>query len=315
MFSAHPDLHEVDTILSHRDTSVGREYLIHWRNTSASEDSWEPFSNLSHAPRAIGVYLASLAPRTVPSGRGGNVTSGGCTGGSVKRTGGESMQQQRATANVGSKGAEVSRTWGIHLCTCFYCTGFWTADSHPYGAGALFTQAEDADVVEVHGMFTQAEAEVHGMFTQAEVHGMFTQAEVHGMFTQAEVHGMFTQAEAEVHGMFTQAEVHGMFTQAEVHGMFTQAEVHGMFTQAEAEVHGILQAKLGKAAGCWESGTSKGRIGGAFSVIFFLKSKQRAKDACGEKGVGSTRVTSRIQGAVKLVEGQGAERARRSSEG
>ncbi|CAI7758786.1 unnamed protein product, partial [Closterium sp. NIES-54] len=59
MFSAHPDLHEVDTILSHRDTSVGREYLIHWRNTSASEDSWEPFSNLSHAPRAIGVYLAS----------------------------------------------------------------------------------------------------------------------------------------------------------------------------------------------------------------------------------------------------------------
>ncbi|CAI5946530.1 unnamed protein product [Closterium sp. NIES-64] len=148
MFSAHPDLHEVDTILSHRDTS---------------------------------------------------------------------------------------------LCTYFYCTGFWTADSHPYGAGALFPRAEDADVVEVHGMFTQAE----------------------------------------------------------VHGMFTQAEVHGM-----------LQAKLGKAAGCWESGTSKGRIG-----VFFLKSKQRAKDACGEKGVGSTRVTSRIQGAVKLVEGQGAERARRSSEG
>ncbi|CAI7759517.1 unnamed protein product [Closterium sp. NIES-54] len=115
MFSAHPDLHEVDTILSHRDTLVGREYLIHWRNTSASEDSWEPFSNLSHAPRAIGVYLASLALRTVPSGRGGIVTSGVCTGGSVKRTGGKSMQQQRATANVGSKGAEVSRTWGTHV--------------------------------------------------------------------------------------------------------------------------------------------------------------------------------------------------------
>ncbi|CAI7788781.1 unnamed protein product [Closterium sp. NIES-54] len=115
MFSAHPDLHEVDTILSHRDTSVGHEYLIHWRNTSGSEDSWEPFSNLSHAPRAIGVYLASLALRTVPSGRGGNVTSGVCTGDSVKRTGGKSMQQQRATANVGSKGAEVSRTWGTHV--------------------------------------------------------------------------------------------------------------------------------------------------------------------------------------------------------
>ncbi|CAI5510910.1 unnamed protein product, partial [Closterium sp. Naga37s-1] len=115
MFSAHPDLHEVDTILSHRDTPVGREYLIHWSNTSASEDSWEPFSNLSRAPRAIGVYLASLAPRTVPSGRGGNVTRGTCTGASVKRTGGSDMQQPRAAANVGSKGAEVCRTWGTHV--------------------------------------------------------------------------------------------------------------------------------------------------------------------------------------------------------
>ncbi|CAI7859804.1 unnamed protein product [Closterium sp. NIES-54] len=116
MFSAHPDLHEVDTILSHRDTSVGREYLIHWRNTSASEDSWEPFSNLSHAPRAIGVYLASLAPRTVPSGRGGNLTSGAdCTGARVKYTGGKVMQRQRAVANVGSTRAEVSRTWWTHM--------------------------------------------------------------------------------------------------------------------------------------------------------------------------------------------------------
>ncbi|CAI7880326.1 unnamed protein product [Closterium sp. NIES-53] len=115
MFSAHPDLHEVDTILSHCDTSVGREYLIHWRNTSASEDSWEPFSNLSHAPRAIGVYLASLAPRMVPSGRGGNVTSGAdCIGARVKYTGGKVMQRQRAVANVGSTRAEVSRTWGTH---------------------------------------------------------------------------------------------------------------------------------------------------------------------------------------------------------
>ncbi|CAI5983943.1 unnamed protein product [Closterium sp. NIES-64] len=201
------------------------------------------------------------------------------------------------------------------LCTCFSYTGFRTADSHPCGAGTLFTQVEDADVVEVPGMFAQAEvhgmftqAEVHGMFTQAEVHGMFTQAEVHGMFTHAEVHGMFTQAEvhgmltqaevhgiltqAEMHGMFTQAEVHGMLIQAEVHGMFTQAEVHGMFTQAEvhgmltqaevhgmltqAEVHGMLQAKLGEAARCWESGTSKGSLG-----VCFLKSKQRAKDVRG----------------------------------
>ncbi|CAI5527718.1 unnamed protein product [Closterium sp. Naga37s-1] len=110
MFSAHPDLHEVDTILSHRDNPVGREYLIHWRNTSASEDSWEPFSNLSHAPRAIGVYLASLAPRTVPSGRGGNVTRGTCAGASVKRTGGSNMQQPCARVNVGSAGENVGRT-------------------------------------------------------------------------------------------------------------------------------------------------------------------------------------------------------------
>ncbi|CAI7739594.1 unnamed protein product [Closterium sp. NIES-53] len=108
MFSAHLDLHEVDTILSHHDTSVGREYLIHWRNTSASEDSWEPFSDLSHTPRAIGVYLASLAPRTVPSWRGGNATSGAeCTGARVKYTGGKFMQRQRALANVGSTRAEL----------------------------------------------------------------------------------------------------------------------------------------------------------------------------------------------------------------
>ncbi|CAI5955139.1 unnamed protein product [Closterium sp. NIES-65] len=155
--------------------------------------------------------------------------------------------------------------WESVLCTCFSYTGFRTADSHPCGAGTLFTQVEDADVVEVPGMFAQAEAEVHGMFTHAEVHGMFTQAEVHGMLTQAEVHGILTQA--EMHGMFTQAE-------AEVHGMLTQAEVHGMLTQAE--VHGMLQAKLGEAARCWESGTSKGSLG-----VCFLKSKQRAKDVRG----------------------------------
>ncbi|CAI7850949.1 unnamed protein product, partial [Closterium sp. NIES-53] len=156
MFSAHPDLHEVDTILSHRDTSVGHEYLIHWRNTSGSEDSWEPFSNLSHAPRAIGVYLASLAPRTVPSGRGGNVTSGICTGGSVKRTGGESMQQQRATANVGSKGAEVSRTWGTHVRRAKLRARFFPCQLLPGDSCTMADSERDAAVRELVAKEVQA---------------------------------------------------------------------------------------------------------------------------------------------------------------
>ncbi|CAI5980627.1 unnamed protein product [Closterium sp. NIES-64] len=61
------------------------------------------------------VQLEPSPPLPPPQPPNPTVTSGGCTRGSVKRTGGESMQQQRATANVGSKGTEVSRTWGTHV--------------------------------------------------------------------------------------------------------------------------------------------------------------------------------------------------------
>ncbi|CAI7839812.1 unnamed protein product, partial [Closterium sp. NIES-53] len=75
-------------------------------------------ATLFHGVRSFASADAELAASEEPDIDGareaGNVTSGVCTGGSVKRTGGKSMQQQRATANVGSKGAEVSRTWGTH---------------------------------------------------------------------------------------------------------------------------------------------------------------------------------------------------------
>ncbi|CAI5520602.1 unnamed protein product [Closterium sp. Naga37s-1] len=79
--------------------------------------------------------VSSLAPRTVFSGRGGNVTSGTCAGANVKRTGGSDMQQPRAEVNVASAGEDVGRTWGTHP------RGISPSPSAPLIAGHFATTA------------------------------------------------------------------------------------------------------------------------------------------------------------------------------
>ncbi|CAI7849896.1 unnamed protein product [Closterium sp. NIES-54] len=76
MFEGSPGLFEVASIAAHHDTPHGREFLVHWKDQPASEDSWEPEINLDRASTAVNRYLSShgLAPWTTPLGGGSNVT-------------------------------------------------------------------------------------------------------------------------------------------------------------------------------------------------------------------------------------------------
>lgn len=51
--------YEVDAILKHRETSSGREYLIHWKGYGSEEDSWEKAANLS-CPKMLNKYIRSV---------------------------------------------------------------------------------------------------------------------------------------------------------------------------------------------------------------------------------------------------------------
>ncbi|CAI7850900.1 unnamed protein product, partial [Closterium sp. NIES-54] len=53
MFEGSPGLFEVASIAAHRDTPHGREFLVHWKDQPASEDSWEPESHLDRAATAV----------------------------------------------------------------------------------------------------------------------------------------------------------------------------------------------------------------------------------------------------------------------
>ncbi|CAI7797407.1 unnamed protein product [Closterium sp. NIES-53] len=76
MFGGSPGLFEVASIAAHRDTPHGREFLVHWKDQPASEDSWEPESHLDRAATAVNRYLTSrgLALWSAPLGGGSNVT-------------------------------------------------------------------------------------------------------------------------------------------------------------------------------------------------------------------------------------------------
>ncbi|CAI7854072.1 unnamed protein product, partial [Closterium sp. NIES-54] len=59
MFEGSPGLFEVASIAAHRDTPHGREFLVHWKDQPASEDSWEPEIHLDRASTAVNRYLTS----------------------------------------------------------------------------------------------------------------------------------------------------------------------------------------------------------------------------------------------------------------
>ncbi|CAI7733187.1 unnamed protein product [Closterium sp. NIES-53] len=63
MFEGSPGLFEVASIAAHRDTPHGREFLVHWKDQPASEDSWEPESHLDRAATAVNRYLTSRGRR------------------------------------------------------------------------------------------------------------------------------------------------------------------------------------------------------------------------------------------------------------
>ena len=60
--------YEVERILAHRPSSVAikkglpnkvlqkLEFLIHWSNSGSAHDTWEPYSNMKHAPLALEQY-------------------------------------------------------------------------------------------------------------------------------------------------------------------------------------------------------------------------------------------------------------------
>ena len=48
--------YEVEEIISHQGTTGRRRYLTAWKGYSLSENTWEPESNLRHAPEILGAY-------------------------------------------------------------------------------------------------------------------------------------------------------------------------------------------------------------------------------------------------------------------
>ena len=48
--------YEVEQIVSHRGTTGRHRYLTAWKGYSSAENTWEPESNLRHAPEILGAY-------------------------------------------------------------------------------------------------------------------------------------------------------------------------------------------------------------------------------------------------------------------
>ena len=48
--------YKVEQIISHRGTMGHHRYLTAWKGYSSSENTWEPESNLRHAPKLLGTY-------------------------------------------------------------------------------------------------------------------------------------------------------------------------------------------------------------------------------------------------------------------
>ena len=53
--------YEVEAILRHKGTKSRRLYLVLWKGYPVTEASWEPESNLQHAPRILEDYLRRIA--------------------------------------------------------------------------------------------------------------------------------------------------------------------------------------------------------------------------------------------------------------
>ena len=51
--------YEVETIISHKGSPGRRKYLTAWKGYPSSENTWEPESNLRHAPEILGDYKHS----------------------------------------------------------------------------------------------------------------------------------------------------------------------------------------------------------------------------------------------------------------
>ena len=81
--------YEVEQIISHQGTTGRRRYLTAWKGYSASENTWEPESNLQHTPEILGAYkwthqlcyltttpCPSFDHTTLPSPFGGAISLG-----------------------------------------------------------------------------------------------------------------------------------------------------------------------------------------------------------------------------------------------
>ena len=53
--------YEVEAILRHKGTKSQRLYLVLWKGYPVTKASWEPESNLQHAPRILEDYLLRIA--------------------------------------------------------------------------------------------------------------------------------------------------------------------------------------------------------------------------------------------------------------
>ena len=61
--------YEVEAIVSHKGSPGRRKYLTAWKGYPASENTWEPESNLRHAPQILGNYKRThllRALKTIP---------------------------------------------------------------------------------------------------------------------------------------------------------------------------------------------------------------------------------------------------------
>ncbi len=54
--------YEVESIVRHRGTGARRRYLVIWKGYPLSEATWEPESNLLHAPEILADYLRRVMP-------------------------------------------------------------------------------------------------------------------------------------------------------------------------------------------------------------------------------------------------------------
>ena len=81
--------YEVEQIISHQGTAGHHRYLTTWKGYSSAENTWEPESNLQHAPEILGTYkqthqlnylmttpCPSFNHTTMPSPSGGAISLG-----------------------------------------------------------------------------------------------------------------------------------------------------------------------------------------------------------------------------------------------